>query len=241
MLLSALIDKNEPPHIKSIKIGNVVPISDKILPTGDVWLACSDANLIIERKTPPDLLASIADGRLLDQCARMTNSGPWSYLVVTGYLSVKSGQVVSNVQVTQWSARSVQGALLTVQELGVEIVYCDGDADFAATLLWLANRKRDAIKIQHQRRDAVLQSAAEMLLCALPGISEKRAGDLLAYSGSAAWALNYLTEDDDAAARVPGIGPATRANVCRALGLKDGEILAVIDKAEYYGKGKSNE
>lgn len=227
MLNAALIDNREPQHIQTIKIGDVVPMIQQ-LPTGDTWLACNDANLIVERKTPSDLLASIADGRLFEQCAAMAKASPWSYIVVTGWLTCQHSMVVVDGQVSQWQMRSVQGALLTVQELGIEIVHCDGDQDYAATLLWLANRKRDAIKIKAQRRDTVMQSPAESLLCALPGISEKRAGDLLKFCGTGAWALSYLTDNDNSN-NVPGVGPGTRKRTRKVLGLKDNEFLAVLE------------
>lgn len=226
MLKAAIIDNREPSHIQAIKIGDVTPMI-QMLPTGDVWLACDDANLIVERKTPGDLLASIADRRLFEQCAAMTKASSWCYLVITGWLACQNGYTVCGGQLSQWQYRSVQGALLTVQEIGVEIVHCDGDRDYAAMLEWLANRKRDTIKVKPQRRETVMQSHAEMLLCALPGISEKRAGDLLKYCGTAAWALNYLTQDDNPN-RVPGMGPSTRASARRAIGLKDNEFLSVL-------------
>lgn len=240
MLNAVLIDSREPKHIQNIKIGDIVPMI-QMLPTGDAWLACHDTNIIVERKTPTDLLASIADGRIFEQCAKMAVASPWSYVIITGYLSVQDGQVVSNGQVTNWNARSVQGALLTIQELGIEIAYCDGDREFANTLEWLANRDRGEIKIKPQRRDAVMQSADESLLCALPGISDKRAADLLKFCGTAAWALSYLTDDDNPNS-VPGVGPGTRKRARQALGLASNEFLAVLvnDGEDYVEKEKSD-
>ena len=242
MLVAAMIDNREPPHIQAIKIGSVTPMV-QMLPTGDAWLACDDVNLVIERKTVSDLLASIADGRLLEQCPRMTQASPWCYVVVTGMLACQNGYVVNGGQVTQWQYRSVMGALLTVQELGVEIVFCDGDADYANTLGWLADRKRDTIKVKPQRRDVTLQSPAETLLCALPGISEKRAADLLHYCGTAAWAINYLTQDDNPNS-VPGVGAGTRAAARSVFGLADNEFLSVLvidDEAYSEKENISNE
>lgn len=226
MLNAVMIDNREPPYIQRITVGDVVP-AVLALPTGDAWLACNDANLVIERKTIADLLASIADGRLLEQCARMVQASPWCYVVVAGYLAVKSGMIVNDGQVTQWQHRSVQGALLAVQDLGVEVVYCDGDRDYAATLEWLARRDRGTITIRPQRRNAVMQSPAEALLCALPGVSEIRAAELMRYCGTVAWALSYLTDDDNPNS-VPGVGPGTRAKTRQALGLADNEYLGVL-------------
>lgn len=232
-----LIDSREPKHMQNFEVAGVKAIT-QTLPTGDAWLACNDANLIVERKTPADLLASIADGRLFEQCNAMIKASPWSYVIITGWFVCQNGKVVVGGQTTQWQWRSLQGALLTIQELGIEIVYCDGDRDYPATLEWLANRKRDAIKIKPQKRDVVMQSKAEALLCALPGISERRAADLLKFCSTAAWALSYLTNDDNPN-KVPGVGPGTRKRTRQALGLADNEFLAVLFEEDGQYKEKT--
>lgn len=225
-LLTVLVDSREPKNMQNFQIGNLKAIT-QTLPTGDAWLACDDANLIVERKTPGDLLASIADGRLFEQCNAMAVASPWSYLVITGTMACQNGCVIEGGQLTKWTWRSLQGALLTIQELGIEIVYCDGDQDYPSTLEWLANRKRDPIKIKSARRSSVMQSPAEILLCALPGISERRAADLMKYCGTTAWAINYLTHDDNPN-RVPGVGPGTRKRARQVFGLADNEYLGIL-------------
>ena len=146
--------------------------------------------------------------------------------------------VVDGGLVTGWKMRSVQGALLTIQEIGVVVTYCDGDRKFASTCEWLAGRDRTSIKVRPQRRDVVMQSPAEAFLCALPDILEKRAAALLKYAGTAAWAIDWLTRYEMPADRVPGIGNGIRRNVRAALGLADNEYLAVCNSQE---KGNDSE
>ena len=178
MTLSAiLLDSREPSWVQELTFDDV-PTSVTALTAGDAWLAVEDAVISIERKTFGDLLGSIQDGRLFDQAARMVELSPWCYLVVQGWW-YKEG----------WSVHRIQGALATVQQLGV-IVICIDDQQQAYhdTLIWLANRKRGDVKIA-ARREAVMQSAGERILCALPGISEVRARALLDHCATAAWAL----------------------------------------------------
>jgi ERCC4-type nuclease len=237
MINAVIIDSREPRPIRELQIGGNAPMI-QTLPTGDVWLACNDGNLIVERKTPGDLMASIADGRLFEQAAAMVKASPWAYVIVTGHLAERAGLVVESGRVTNWKMRSVQGALLTIQEIGVVVAYCDGDREFASTCEWLAGRDRGVVKVHPQRRDVVMQSPAEAFLCALPGVSETRAAALLRYAGTAAWALDWLTRYEMPADRVPGIGEGTRKRARLAFGLADDEYLAVCNRQE---EGNSSE
>ncbi len=225
-LQAVIIDSREPDHMRSLTVAGILA-SIQALPCGDAWLLCQDAHLVIERKTPTDFLASIADGRLFEQCAKISAMTKWGYLAITGYLAARGGLVIMNGKTTQWKMSSVQGALLAVQELGIQIVHCSSDRQYVALLERLARRKRGEIKIKPQRRDAVLQSPSEAFLCALPGISEKRAGDLLVMCGTPAAALEFLSSLQPKAF-IPGIGKGTKKATRRVLGLEENQELAVL-------------
>jgi len=222
---AVLCDQREPPEIQHLDFGAAKVIT--LLDVGDVWLAVDNEMLIIERKTSSDLLASIADGRLFDQCARMRQQSPWCYLVVAGQIRANSsGHVIEDEYInTQWTWNSVQGALLTVQELGVSIVYCLPD-DFAGCVKRLAGRARGDVRVQ--KRTPYTLSAGEAVLASLPGIGEERIDLLLDFSGSPAWALSYLTTLGEPG--VDGIGDGIKRRVRAALGLNESEILEVIIK-----------
>lgn len=222
---SVVVDQREPPEIQHLNFG--APKVIALLDVGDLWAAVDNQMLIIERKTPSDLLASIADGRLFDQCARMRAQSPWCYLVVTGQLRTNSaGYVIRDeYEVTKWRWDALQGALLTVQDLGVNVVYCL-DYDFAGCVKRLAARARDEVRIQ--KRAPYTLSAGEAVLASLPGIGEERIDLLLDFSGSPAWALSYLTTLGEPG--VDGIGDGIKRRVRGALGLNESEILEVIIK-----------
>ena len=202
---------------------------DRLL-VGDAWAVAADnATFIAERKTMSDLLASIRDGRLFTQAAAMVQQSAWSYEVVTELPVVRSGFVWAGGKLTNWKWSSVQGALMTLQDIGVQVVWWpESKQGYADALKWLASRDRGPVKIHPQKRDVVMQSQAETILCSLPGISDGRAGTLLEHCSTTAWALDFLTGNGGGS--VPGIGPGTKSAVRQALGLADDLRLAVIGK-----------
>jgi len=228
-LQAVVLDSREPAWVQELDYG--VPSSVTALPIGDCWLAAEDTTLVVERKTLADLLASIRDNRLFTQAAAMVSQSVWSYEVVTELPVIRSGCVWAGGQLTAWKWSSVQGALLTLQDIGVQVVFWEkGHQGYADALKWLAGRDRGPVKVHPQRRDVVMQSRAEAILCGLPGISDGRAGTLLEHCSSAAWALDFLTGNGGGS--VPGIGPGTKEAVRQALGLPDDLRLAVIDRQE---------
>lgn len=215
-MATILIDSREPQNIQ--QLGTV-----QTLPVGDAWIAGADAVLIVERKTLADFCASIADGRLFNQVAAMRQASPWCYVVVVGLPVVSGGHVVIGGKVTGWQWNSVQGAILTVQELGANIVFAAAETEYGNTLQWLARRDRNTVQIA-ARRDVAIQSPAEQVLCALPGIAQTRAEALLQHCGNVAFALAALTDGE----KVPGVGPSTKNAVRSVLGLLPEMRLAVI-------------
>lgn len=226
---AVIVDSREPGWCKKLRLSGIEAKVQE-LPAGDAWLLCEDVVLVVERKTLSDLCASIADGRLFNQVAAMRKASDWCYVVVSPLPSVTAGKLVVSGKPTNWQWSSVQGALLTVRELGAVLVWAESDASYGATLEWLANRDRGEVVIE-PRRQGVMETPAETLLTSIPGIGSGRAGALLEHCGTAAWALDYLT--GSGGGNVPGIGASTKAATRHALGLEDQFTLSVIyDKEE---------
>lgn len=228
-LKAVVLDSREPQWVQELDLG--VPSSVTTLPIGDAWLAAEDTTLVVERKTLADLLASIQDNRLFTQAAAMVQQSAWSYEVVTELPVIRSGCVWAGGKLTNWKWSSVQGALMTLQDIGVQVVWWpNSHQGYADALKFLADRDRQPVKVHPQKREVVMQSQAEAILCGLPGISDGRAGTLLEHCGTAAFALDFLTGNGGGS--VPGIGPGTKSAVRQALGLPDDLRLAVIDRQE---------
>lgn len=229
MLTAAMVDNREPAHIQALQFGNV-PVAVLTLDCGDLWGSCADgALLVIERKTPDDLLASIKDGRLFQQAAAMRKQSEWAYLIVTGVMGYsKDGFVMTAHRATGWRWNDVQGALLTVQDLGVSVITCLGDEQYEDTVVRLAYRKREPEKSLAPRTQGRVLSMAEQILTSLPGIGLERAQTILAeYEGHAAHSIAWLTWTGTVS-EIAGIGDGIKHQVRRALGLGADEWLTVF-------------
>jgi len=217
MIVSALIDSREPKEIQALNFG--VPSVVMALDAGDAIVTCDDGNtLVVERKTPSDLLGSIKDGRLFQQCHAMREMSGFCYLAIIGRIDmVKNDMVrVDGYRITGWTWQSLQGALLTVQEMGVGIIYA---SDFKTCIERLAQRDRDDVTI-HPRRKSEPMTPDEAFLASLPGVGAVRAKRLLA-NGPACYALDWLTNIwDESGIKIPGIGYSQKANIRSILGLK---------------------
>ena len=231
MAISAvMVDAREPDGIKALTFGGV-PTTVTMLDTGDIHVVCDDSTLIlIERKTGTDFLSSLKDDRIFRQCADMRRVSPWAYLVITGeFQRGPNGKVIAERE-TGWAWNSVQGALLTIQELGVFVTFAAGEQDFEGCILRLAARSHEPEKLLPPERPGVSLSAAEAFLCGLPGIGPERAVVLMDYCHTAAMALTALTCAD----AIPGVPANVQRNARQVLGMAEGEVLlpTTPEKAE---------
>lgn len=229
-----MIDTNEiatAPWINGLMFDGAPRIVTK-LDHGDIWATTDNSDMIcIERKTPSDLLNSIKDNHIFKQVAGMRAHTPWAYVVVTGTLTATgTGKVIADERVTGWDWNAVQGALIDIQEMGVRVVYCLNNAEYEPTVLRLCGRDRGKEKVIEPTATPRIMSPGEALLCSLPGIGWDRAQALLAeFENRPAYALAWLTwfgfQSD---VQIAGIGKGVKANVRRALGLGDTDVLEVL-------------
>lgn len=218
-----IVDSREPEHIRCLTFGGS-PVMVDTLDAGDLWIAASDGTLlVVERKEANDFLGSLRDGRLFPQLAKLRALTPWAYLAIVGYLQPgPNGLAVVDGHQSAWTWASIQGGLLTAQELGVAVLYVSHATDYEAAIVRLSNRDRTGLRVQ-PARDATLVTDAEVILASLPGVGPERARAALAYCGTAAWALAFLSDDERQNDTVPGIGAGTKRKVRQALGL-DGDL-----------------
>lgn len=242
MAISAVtIDSREPDWVQALTFGDV-PTLVMALPAGDVQVVTDDNQiLVIERKTPEDLLSTLKADRLFPQCVKILETSRWGYIVITGIFqcsplgkvitvqdgaSFSSGDGYDVRRETGWDWAALQGALLTVQEMGIGIVYVANDGEFEKAVIRLAARDRGEVRVLPPRTPDML-GAGVALLAGLPGIGIERAKAILQYAGTPAWALTWLCEPG-ASERVPGIGSGTKSAVRQALQLSEDQKLSVI-------------
>jgi len=204
---------------------------------GDALITTAAGDLVcVERKTPTDLLGSIKDGRVFAQAAGMRVLTRFAYLVVTGILTdTMAGLVVADDRPTGWKWASVQGALLEVQELGVQIITCRNDGEYEGTLCSLASRERNREKVLKPTTHPRIMSPGEVLLCSLPGIGFERAQILLReFENQPAAALAWLTWHRWPMEQpIAGISTGTKTKVREALGLADWAVIDVVKDEAY--------
>jgi ERCC4-type nuclease len=168
------------------------------LPVGDVEIG---RRILVERKTMPDLLASLADRRLFRQAADLSAAAR-PLLVLEGVEGLDPARV---------HPRQLRGVLLALT-LGyrIPILRTGSPEETAAYLAQAAH--------QESRRDGAGPSAernpgrrvALDVLGAIPGVGDYRARRLLRRFGSAGAVLSAPLRD---LGEVPGIGPATARSV----------------------------
>jgi len=238
MITSAIIDSRESTAVKRLTFGGI-PTTVMALDAGDLMATCDDGSiLLIERKTPSDLLSTLGKKRFFPQVERMIEVTPWCYVVITGQLyRNRDGNVtVKGAGHTGWNYDSVQGALLTAQEMGVGVIYCGPD-DYEEAVIRLCNRDRGTKRVQPARETGLL-SEGEQVIAALPGIGPERV-QALAQFGNPAVMLEWLT-DLGTMIKVPGLADGIKRKVIAALGLDEGYKLFVIPqeaKAFYLPSG----
>ncbi len=227
-IVAAIIDQREPEWVRRLTFGGAT-VATSLLDAGDLLATCDDGTLLaIERKTPDDLLNSIREDRLWSQLTGIRALSRWAYLMITGGLwTGPDGKVVADGRATGWSWAAIQGALLQAQEMGIFVVFATSDDDYEAAVLRLAARSHRSEMLISPAREPRILSAAEQILCSLPGIGLERVQALVEHCSSPAWALSYLTclTTSDP---IPGIGPGIRRAIRKVLGLGDDQELAVV-------------
>ena len=230
MMQAVMIGQGQPELLDHLDYAGA-PAMRVPLAAGSVNIVASDGALLaIERLPVESLPMAIRRSTLADRCAALKALTPWAYLIIVGELSVqRNGKAVIAGQPSGWDWRAIQGALATIQELGVVVLYAGTDTQFGELLQSLARRDRGPVKVAPVR-DLIFATPAEQLLTAIPGIGEDKAESLLAEWPSAAWALIALTNP---AYAPKGIGPKTIAAARAALGLADNQQLSLDQPTEH--------
>jgi len=245
-ITAIIIDSREPAWIQNLKFGGV-PTTVSMLETGDILAVTSDNHtLVIERKTNDDFLNSLKDDRLFPQLARMAeirnaqnNNGQpmtnWPYLIITDLFSSNhDGKIITNRGVTGWSFASVMGTLLSIQEMGVFVVFANGDLDFEKCIIRLGKRERIPEQGLLAPRPAKVLGPKCDFLAGIKGIEIEYSQKILDWSGHNVGDALIGLVDLEIAAPVPfGI----RKNLRVLLGLQDDENF---DKVTITKKEKSN-
>ena len=228
MIKSIIIDSREPETVRNLSFfGAKKAIRE--MEFGDLWIVCDDDQILaIERKEPEDFIGSMMSNRLIRQAnglARLRESGVWPYVMITGELNPgPSGRTWVNGELRNVQYAAVQGMLLSIQELGVFTVFAKNSQDLEDACVRLSNRNRDElIKIPAAKRKGRNQTSAEDFIAGLPGLSTELSSQVIAEAGTAARALEMMTNGE----YLSKIGTKKRMKIRECLGLTENQILEI--------------
>jgi DNA excision repair protein ERCC-4 len=181
----------------------------KTLPIGDYIVA---PETIVERKSIRDLMASVFDGRLFDQCTRLKEH--FEHPVV-----LMEGNVDEIEEITE-NPLIFYGAISTVVlDFKIPVIPTPSAAHTAKLLVSMCSRK-DTPKgpyLKKIKKSSDLERQQLSSLCSLPGVGEKFAVRMLEKFGTP---LKVFTATTAELAKVEGLGEARAKKIKKVLDTK---------------------
>ena len=205
--LRIVIDEREkksgiPELLKSVGLR----VEMKTLPIGDYIVA---PETIVERKSIRDLMSSIFDGRLFDQCTRLKEHFEFPVVLMEGNVD-EIEEITENPLV-------FYGALSTVVlDFKIPVIPTPSAMHTAKLLVSMCSRK-DASKgpfLKKIRKSNDLEKQQLSSLCSLPGVGEKFAIRMLEKFGSPLKVLNASVAE---LSKIEGLGEARSKKIKKML------------------------
>ena len=205
--LRIIIDERErksgiPKLLKSIGVN----VEIKTLPIGDYIVS---HETVVERKSINDLIASIFDGRLFDQCNRLKEHFQFPIILLEGD--------VDEIESITENPLVFYGALSTIAiDYKIPIIPTPNASHTAKLLVSLSSRK-ESIKgplLKKIKKSNDVQKQQLSVLCSLPGVGEKIAIRMLEKFESPLKVLSASTKD---LAKIPGLGESRAKKIKKML------------------------
>jgi len=194
-----------PDLLKSVGLN----IEMKTLPIGDYIVA---PETIVERKSIRDLMASVFDGRLFDQCTRLKEHFEHPIVLMEGNVD-EIEEIMDNPLI-------FYGAISTVVlDFKIPVIPTPSAAHTAKLLVSMCSRK-DASKgpfLKKIKKSPDLERQQLSSLCSLPGVGEKFAVRMLEKFGTP---LKVFTATTAELAKVEGLGEARAKKIKKVLDTK---------------------
>lgn len=205
--LRIVVDERErksgiPDLLKSIGLN----LEIKTLPIGDYIVG---PETVIERKSIHDLMSSIFDGRLFDQCSRLKEHFQFPIVLMEGNVD-EIEEITDNPLIFYGAISSV------ALDFKIPIIPTPSAQHTAKLLVSMCSRK-DASKgpfLKKIKKSSDLQQQQLSSLCSLPGVGEKLAIRMLEKFGTPLKVLNASTAD---LAKVEGLGKARAEKIKKML------------------------
>lgn len=178
----------------------------KTLPIGDYIVA---PETVVERKSISDLISSVFDGRLFDQCDRLREHFAHPVILMEGNVD-EIEQIVENPLVFYGAVSSI------AIDFKIPIIPTPSASHTAKLLVSMCSRK-DVSKgpfLKKIKKSDDLQRQQLSVLCSLPGIGEKLAVRMLQKFGSPSRTINASLAD---LAKVEGLGESRAKKIKQML------------------------
>ena len=209
--LRIIVDERErksgiPDLLKSIGMG----VEMKTLPIGDYIVA---PETIVERKSIKDLMASVFDGRLYDQCTRLKEHFAHPIVLIEGNVD-EIEEITDNPLV-------FYGALSRVTlEFKIPIIPTPSASHTAKLLVALCSKKDGPTGpyLKKIKKSSNLETQQLSTLCSLPGIGEKFAVRMLEKFGTPLKVFSATTSE---LAKVEGLGESRAKKIKNMLTTKN--------------------
>ena len=204
--LRIIIDEREKKSgIPNLLIAIGIKTEIKTLQIGDYIVG---PETVVERKSIQDLISSVFDGRLFDQCSRLKEHFQYPILLVEGN--------VDEIESITENPLVFYGALSTVSiDFKIPIIPTPNASHTAKLLVSLCSKK-ESIKgpfLKKIKKSNNIQKQQLSVLCSLPGIGEKTAIRILEKYDSPFIALSATSKE---LGKIPGLGE-TRAKKIKSM------------------------
>jgi len=209
--LRIIVDDREqksgiPNLLKSVGLN----VEMKTLAIGDYIVA---PETVVERKSIRDLLASVFDGRLFDQCSRLKENFEHPIILMEGNVD-EIEEITDNPLI-------FYGALSTVViDFKIPVIPTPSAAHTAKLLVSMCSRK-DIPKgpfLKKIKKSSDLEKQQLTTLCSLPGVGEKFAVRMLEKFGTP---LRVFTATTSELSKVEGLGEARAKKIKKVLETKN--------------------
>ncbi len=191
----------------------------KTLPIGDYIVA---PETVVERKSIRDLMASVFDGRLYDQCTRLKEHFEHPIVLMEGN--------VDEIEEITENPLIFYGALSTVVlDFKIPVIPTPSAAHTAKLLVSMCLRTGipKGPYLKKIKKSADLEKQQLSVLCSLPGIGEKFAVRMLAKFGTP---LKVFSATVAELAKVEGLGEARAKKIKKTLNTKNKSLKASSQK-----------
>ena len=208
--LRIIVDDREqksgiPKLLKSVGL----QVEMKTLSIGDYIVA---PETIVERKSIRDLLASVFDGRLFDQCTRLKEHFEHPIILMEGNVD-EIEEITDNPLI-------FYGALSTIViEFKIPVIPTPSATHTAKLLVSMCSRKEShkGPFLKKIKKSSDLEKQQLSALCSLPGIGEKFAVRMLEKFGTP---LRVFTATTTELSKVEGLGEARAKKIKKVLDTK---------------------